>query len=108
MTNKMDYNKHPWGYEMIWAEGKSYSGLMMVVLDGEQTPYIYHKKRDKTLFILQGVVQLVIEGRNKLLREGEKYHISPKLMHRLIAIQGDVTILEVGTQIENDVVIVEE
>ena len=104
----MDYNKLPWGFEMIWAEGKKYSGLMMVVLDGEKTPYIYHKKRDKTLFILQGVVQLVIEGRTKMLREGESYHIPPKLIHRLIAFQGDVTVLEAGTQVENDVVVVEE
>ena len=108
MTNKTDYNKHLWGHEIIWADTKKYSGIMLVITEGEQTSYIYHKKRDKTLFILQGVVKLVIEGRSKMLQHGDTYHIPPKLMHRIIAIKGDATILEVGTPVEDDVIIVEE
>ena len=108
MTNKTDYNKHIWGHEIIWANTKKYSSLMMVITEGEQTPYIYHKKRDKTLFILQGIVKLIVEGRNKMLQSGDKYHIPPKLMHRMVALEGDATILEVGTPIEDDIIIVEE
>ena len=57
---------------------------------------------------MQGVVQLVVEGRNKVLNEGDTYHITPKLMHRIIALKGDATILESGTHQEDDVVLVEE
>ena len=104
----MEPTKQPWGFEMILADTKDYSGRMIIVLEGEKTPYIYHKKQDKTLFILQGVVQLVIEGKNKVLNEKDQYHILPKLMHRIIAIRGDATILEIGTHLDNDIVVVEE
>jgi hypothetical protein len=43
-----------------------------------------------------------------MLNEGERYHIMPKMMHRIHAIKGDVTVLEVGTKLEDDVVEVEK
>lgn len=104
----MDYNKYIWGFEMTWADTELYSAHMIVVLENEKTPYQYHKKRDKTIFVLQGTIQLVLEENNKMLNEGEKYHIPPKVMHRVVALKGDATILEAGTKEENDIIIVEE
>lgn len=105
----MNYTQYDWGFELIWADGKQYSALTMVVREGEKTPYIYHKKRSKTLFILQGTVQLTVEGKNKLLVQGDSYNIPPKIMHSITALKDDATILEAGTPLlENDVVIVEE
>ena len=57
---------------------------------------------------MQGVVVLVIEGRNKTLNEGDTYHIPPKIMHQIIALKGDATILETGTPLEDDIVTVEK
>ena len=102
------YNKTPWGLELKWADNEKYSSRVMIVTEGYKLPYIYHKKQDITLFILQGIVQLVVEGRNKVLHEGETYHIPAKLMHRIIALQGDATILESGTPFVDDVVLVEK
>jgi quercetin dioxygenase-like cupin family protein len=105
----MNYTQHSWGFELIWADKDEYSARTMVIKEGEKTPYIYHKKRNKTLFILQGTVQLNIEGRNKLLMQGDSYDIPPKIMHRIIALKDDATVLEAGTKlVENDIVIVEE
>lgn len=103
-----EYIKHHWGYELNWANNKLYSALIMIVLENQQTPYIYHKKRDKTLFILQGGVILVVEDKKKSLQAGESYHIPSGVMHRLIALKSDATILEVGTQLIDDAVLVEE
>jgi len=102
------YNKTPWGFELTWADTDKYASRVLIVTQGESLPYIYHKKRDITLFILQGIVQLVIEGRNKILNEGDTYHIPPKLMHQIIALKGDATILETGTPFENDIVVVKK
>ena len=102
-----DYTQQSWGYEMCFASTPFYAAHMLLIKENEQTPYIYHKKRDKTIFVLQGVVVLVEEGKNRTLNQGEQYHISPKLMYRLKALTGDATILEVGTKIEDDIVIVE-
>jgi mannose-6-phosphate isomerase-like protein (cupin superfamily) len=104
----IEYDKPPWGFESNIINTELYGSKVLIVLEGESLPYIYHKKRDKTLFILQGVVKLVIEGRTKILNEQDIYRIRPMIKHRLIALGGDVTIIEVGTKIEDDVVIVEE
>lgn len=104
----MKNTKQSWGFEIVFADTEKYSGKTMIILEGEQTPYIYHKKKDKTIFVLQGVVQLIIEGKKRVLQEAQEYHIPPKIMHRITALRGDATILEVGTKIENDIIIVEE
>ncbi|KKK89536.1 hypothetical protein LCGC14_2732100 [marine sediment metagenome] len=102
------YNNKPWGFELTWVNTDNYSSRILIVREGEKLPYIFHKRQDITLLILQGIVQLVIEGRNKVLNEGDFYHIIPKVMHRIIALKGDATILEVGTPQEDDVVLVEK
>lgn len=96
--------KHSWGYEIIWGDHLNYSGKCFVIKEGESTPFGYHKKRDITIFILQGVVQLNLERQTKLLQEGEVYHFPPKIFHQICAIKGDATILECGTKIEDDFV----
>lgn len=93
--------------ELTWVETDHYSGRILVIREGEKLPYIYHKKQDITLFVLQGCVLLIIEGRNKVLDEGTSYHIPPRMMHRISALKGDVIVLEAGTKKENDVVVVE-
>lgn len=100
-------NKKPWGFEMVYADQDQYSGSVLIIKEGERTPYIYHKRRDKIFFVLQGTVSLTMEGNSTILKEGEHVHIAPKIMHRLHAIKGDVTIIEAGTKIEDDVVVVE-
>lgn len=104
----MKYDQRHWGVEFVWADTGNYSGRTMVIKENNQTAYQYHKKQDITIFVLQGALRLTIEGRDKILNEGESYHISPKLMYRLAALQYPVTILEAGTKIEDDIVIVEK
>jgi mannose-6-phosphate isomerase-like protein (cupin superfamily) len=98
----------PWGFEGVVISTELYAAKIMVVKNGEQTPYTYNKTQDKTIYVLQGVANFKIEGTNRMLSEGERYHVLPKMMHKIHAIKGDVTILEVGTKIEDDVVEVEE
>jgi len=104
----MNKVERPWGTQIVWASTGNYTGSSIIIKEGEETPYIYHKIRDKTIFIVQGVLNLTIEGSNKLLQEGDSYHISPKIMHKFHAIKGDVTILEAGTGLEDDIVVVKE
>ena len=98
----MNYDKTPWGVEVVWANTKEYSGRVFIIKEGEKTPFGYHKSMDKTIFVLQGVVNLVLENRTKLLNEKETYHISSNIMHQLVALKGDATILEVGTRLIGD------
>jgi len=104
----MDFEQKPWGFEYTWADTPLYSAKMMVVKENNQTQYVYYKKMDITIFVLQGEIVLYEEGKNRTLIQGEKYHISPKIMYRIIALKSDATILQVSSPIvENDLVIVE-
>lgn len=103
-----NYAQYPWGYQLLWADTKEYSAYMYVIQEGNQTPYVYHKNRDKTIFVLQGTVQLIEEGKSRMLNPGESYHIPPKLMHRIVAIKGDVTVLDAGTPVEEDDIVTVE
>lgn len=104
--NKIAKEKTDWGFKAILVSRKEYASSILIILEGEQTQYMYHKKRDKTWAILQGVIQFTIEGRTQLLNEGDNVHIPAKIMHKATAIKGDATIMEVGTCLLDDEVIV--
>ncbi len=98
----MNYKQTSWGFELVWASTTNYSGKTIIIKEGEQTEFGYCKKTDKTIFVLQGVVNLVLEARTKMLKAGEAYHINPGIMYQLAALKGDATILEAGTSIVDD------
>jgi mannose-6-phosphate isomerase-like protein (cupin superfamily) len=100
----MKHEVKPWGGEIMCVDAEKYSARIIILKEKEQSQYGYNKHRDKTFFVLQGVVNLVVEGKNKLLNEHDDYHVPPKLMHKLVALRGDATILEVGTKFEGDFV----
>ena len=100
----MNNETKPWGNEITWANTDKYSGRILIIKEGEQTLFGYNKNRDKVIFVLQGVITLVLEGRTKMLGEKETYHIHAKTMHQIKAIKGDATILEAGSPISNDFV----
>ena len=105
---KVDHYMRDWGVEMVLVNKEEYACKMIIIKENAQTPYIYHKKRKKTLFLLQNAVILDIEGKNRMLKEKESFDIAPKMMHRLKAIKGEVTLLEISTKIEDDIVVVED
>lgn len=101
MTNTTNFK---WGYEILWADLKNYSAKCIIIKEGDAVPFGYHKKREKTIMVLQGLVQLILEKQTKLLQAGETYHFPPKILHQLCAVKGDATILECGTELLNDFV----
>jgi quercetin dioxygenase-like cupin family protein len=95
---------YTWGTEIVWATNPNYSGRIFVIKEGDSLPLGYHKLHDKTIYVLQGLVQLKLERQSKLLQEGETYHLPAKVIHQLAALQGDATILECGTALLDDFV----
>jgi mannose-6-phosphate isomerase-like protein (cupin superfamily) len=98
----------PWGYEGILVSTDSYSCKILLVKEGERTPYCHYKKQDKTAYVLQGIIQMTIEGTTRTFGEGDRYHIRPSIMHRYHSVKGDATILEIGTKLEDDMIIFED
>jgi quercetin dioxygenase-like cupin family protein len=67
--------------------------------------------KEETLFVVRGELKLTIESdgdrRELLLREGEAFHIPPRMIHRMEAVR-DTDVAEVSTPELDDVVRLED
>jgi len=97
----------PWGYELIFAKTERYVGKILHINRGESLSLQYHEIKEETLFVVAGELKLTIEidgDRRELpLRAGEAFHITPRMIHRMEAIE-DTDVAEVSTPELDDVV----
>ena len=101
----------PWGYELIFAKTERYVGKILHVNRGESLSLQYHEIKEETLFVVAGELKLTIEvdgdRREVPLRAGEAFHIAPRMIHRMEAIE-DTDVAEVSTPELDDVVRLED
>jgi mannose-6-phosphate isomerase len=101
----------PWGHELWWAQTERYVGKLLHVKAGHRLSLQYHEKKDETIHLWSGELQLVLDEGEGLLehvmRPGESYHVKPFTKHRMVAIT-DCDILEVSTPEVHDVVRLED
>jgi mannose-6-phosphate isomerase-like protein (cupin superfamily) len=97
----------PWGYELIFAKTDRYVGKILHVNRGESLSLQYHEIKEETLFVVSGELKLTIEvdgdRRQLILKTGEAFHITPRMIHRMEAIE-DTDVAEVSTPELDDVV----
>lgn len=98
----------PWGGEIIWAEGPSYVGKILIVRAGEALSLQHHERKHETIRVLHG--RLAFEhgaSEGALARvelgPGDGWCIPPGLRHRMIALE-DTEVLEVSSPELDDVV----
>lgn len=101
----------PWGYELIFAKTARYVGKILHINQGETLSLQYHNVKEETLFVVRGELKLTVESdgdrRVLPLREGESFHIPPRLIHRMEAVV-DTDVAEVSTPELDDVVRLED
>jgi quercetin dioxygenase-like cupin family protein len=102
----------PWGYELIWAHTDRYVGKILHIAKGHALSLQYHQKKDETVHVLRGRMrfQTAADGeplKDTVLGEGESFHITPQLRHRMIA-ETDCDVLEASTPELEDVVRIED
>lgn len=101
----------PWGHELIFAETERYAGKILHLEGGHSLSLQYHERKDETLYVLRGEIQLQVEVDGEMkemtLREGETYRIRPGVRHRLRA-DRSADLVEVSTPELNDVVRLED
>lgn len=102
----------PWGHELIWAETDRYAGKMLHVEKGQALSLQYHVRKEETLYVLAGEVELEYgEADEPLravrLRAGDGFRITPQLRHRIAAIETS-DLLEASTPELDDVVRIED
>ena len=101
----------PWGYELIFGHTDRYVGKILHIDRGHSLSLQYHEMKEETLFVVRGELELTIESdgdrRVVPLRTGEAFHIPPRLIHRMLAIE-DTDVAEVSTPELDDVIRLED
>ena len=101
----------PWGYELHWAKTDRYVGKVLHVKAGHALSLQYHNRKDETIYLYSGTMRFEIERNGQLtgqeMRPGDAVHVTPKTVHRMIAID-DCEVLEVSTPELDDVVRLED
>ena len=105
----------PWGKEIIWAKTNQYVGKLLHINEGERLSLQYHKKKEETIYVLEGILELILEEGSRrgvhsvILQPGDTFHIKPLTVHRFAATKGtDVKLMEVSTTELDDVVRIED
>lgn len=102
----------PWGNELIWAVTDRYVGKILHIKKGHSLSLQYHNQKDETVMVLTGKLKFVHykEGepqQSTVLEPRQPFHVTPRLRHRMIALE-DTDVVEVSTTELEDVVRLED
>jgi mannose-6-phosphate isomerase len=102
----------PWGYELRWAITDRYLGKIIHVDKGHKLSLQYHERKDESVLVLRGALDLVLEDEHGELRthrvvEGQSAHIPTGRRHRFVAAE-DVDLIEVSSPEIDDVIRLED
>lgn len=102
----------PWGSELIWAETDRYVGKILHIKKGHALSLQYHNVKDETVMVLSGKLRFEYyrDGEAPTLVDlapREPFHVTPRLRHRMIALE-DTDVVEVSTTELDDVVRLED
>lgn len=102
----------PWGYELIWTEADRYVGKIMHIENGFCLSLQYHNVKDETVMVQSGILTLDLghdDSRKVLkLNPDESRRIPAGTIHRMLAFNGAVDVIEVSTSELDDVVRLED
>jgi mannose-6-phosphate isomerase-like protein (cupin superfamily) len=92
-----------WGHEEWLVNNDKYCAKYLILKYGYQCSLHYHKKKDETFYVLEGLVNLEIydDMNDRILtyplRPGDSYRIKPNLSHRFYTKTPEAKLLEVST-----------
>lgn len=102
----------PWGYELIFAHTERYVGKILHINPGQALSLQYHRKKDETIFLLEGEYELEVEENGAMVchrvKPGDTFRIAPDTRHRMSTGDTACDILEVSTPEIDDVVRLED
>jgi mannose-6-phosphate isomerase len=102
----------PWGWEDRFAITDRYLGKVIHVNPGEMLSLQYHQRKDETIYIVRGVLDLQLENdggaiETHRLTPGMSMRIVPGRKHRMVAIE-ECEFFEVSSPEIDDVVRLED
>ena len=94
MINEVD---KLWGKEEWLVNNDKYCCKILYLNKGYQCSLHYHKKKDETFYVLEGVIELQVDTLRFNLQETDYFRITPNTLHRFKSITDKSKILEVST-----------
>ncbi len=76
-------------------EEHGYCGKFLFVEDGQTCPQHRHAQKHETFFVVKGAVRMVVDGQERILREGEVLVMPPGQQHAFTGV-GPALLLEVS------------
>jgi mannose-6-phosphate isomerase-like protein (cupin superfamily) len=112
LREKMSRTERPWGrFETYMENGNNITVKVITVDPGQRLSLQLHLQRKETWVCLQGPAYTEIDGRTRVLQEGEMIEVPLRAKHRLGAGPGRrVQVLEIAQGLfnESDVVRLED
>ena len=105
---RVKITKKPWGEEHLFALSGKYAGKIMIVREGHRLSLQYHKKKEETFYLLEGLMKITIgtlsgKSCSRTVRPGGIVHLPPNTVHRTEALK-NCRIIEVSTPELDDIV----
>ncbi|HUY61582.1 MAG TPA: cupin domain-containing protein [Candidatus Dormibacteraeota bacterium] len=102
----------PWGHELWFAVTARYVGKILHVEAGEALSLQYHERKEETIHVLRGTLDLELDDaagqlRTHRLTAGNTAHIAAGRRHRMRAVD-TVDLCEVSTPELDDLVRIED
>jgi mannose-6-phosphate isomerase-like protein (cupin superfamily) len=89
-----------WGFEIWFENNDLYCGKKIFCRDeiwSSEGDYHYHPIKDETFYVIEGKLELDVEGTVNILSEGEAMRIKPGTKHRFRSHRDRCVFIEVST-----------
>ncbi len=73
-----------------------YCGKYLFLFDGQRCSAHSHEKKHETFFVVKGGVRMVLDGKERIMNEGDVLAVPPGLLHTFVGV-GNALILEIST-----------
>jgi len=97
VISKYTEKKKVWGKE-IWVANKTdHCGKFLMLKKGYQCSMHYHKLKNETFYVLEGVVVISTPTKDLVLRKGDSIYLPKGTKHQFAAIE-EATIIEFSSR----------
>lgn len=95
-----------WGHELHYMNDEHYCMKMLTIVHGGATSMHFHVQKHETILVVAGILTLatIVDKKTtyRRLQAGQAIVVAPGYVHRLIAAEGDVTLVEASTYDRED------
>ena len=90
------------GCVIITCINRTYCKKLIIQLPRQKHPYHFHKEKEETFQLLDGDLEIVINGVRKKLESGDTFLVEPKTWHKFHTLDGAIFEEVSTTHFNND------